>query len=73
MAKLINRIIKLTERLCSVFRKSLHDYSCRKSKHTYKQYQLAIVWCLMKYLKTNYRRIIELLDLMPGIRQAILK
>jgi len=25
----------------------------------------------MKYLKTDYRRIIELLELMPGIRQVI--
>ena len=66
-----NRLIKLTERLRSVFRKSLPDYSCRKSKHTYKQHQLAVIWCIMKYLKTNYRRIIELLDLMPGLRHAI--
>ena len=70
MAKLFNRLIKLTERLRSVFKKSLPAYSCRKSKHVFKQHQLAVVWCLMKYLKTNYRRIIELLDLMPGIRQS---
>ena len=71
MAKLVNRLIKLTERLRSVFKKSLPAYSCRKSKQTYKQYQLAVIWCLMKYLRTNYRRIIELLELMPEIRQAI--
>jgi hypothetical protein len=71
MLRLANKIIKLTERLRSVFKKSLPAYSCRKSKRTYKQHQLAVIWCLMKYLKTNYRRIVELIELMPGIRKAI--
>lgn len=66
-----NRLIKVTERLCSVFKDSLPAYSCRKSKHVYKQYQLAVIWCLMKYLKSNYRRIAELLELMPALRQAM--
>jgi hypothetical protein len=66
-----SRLIKLTEHLCSVFKDSLPAYSCRKSKHTYKQHQLAVIWCLMKYLKTDYRRIVELLGLMPAMRQAI--
>jgi hypothetical protein len=64
-------LIKVTEHLCSAFRKTLPAYSCRKSKHTYKQHQLAVIWCLMKYLKTNYRRIAELLELMPALRQAM--
>ncbi len=71
MLRLANIIIKLTERLRPVFKKSMPAYSCRKSKHTYKQHQLAVIWCLMKYLKTNYRRIVELLELMPGVRQVI--
>jgi hypothetical protein len=66
-----SRLIKLTEHLCSAFKDSLPFYSCRKSKHTYKQYQLAVIWCLMKYLKTDYRRIMELIELMPALRQAI--
>lgn len=71
MKKLVNGIIKLTERLCSVFKNSIPAYSCRRSKHTYKQYQLAVIWSLMKYLKTNYRGIITQLDLMPDIKEAI--
>ena len=67
----VNRIIKLTVRLCSVLSHSLPRYSCRKSRHTYQQYQLAAIWCLMKYTKTDYRRIVELLELMPGVMQAI--
>lgn len=66
-----NRLIKLTEHLCSVFKNSLPKYSCRKSKHTYKQHQLAIIWCLMKYLKTNYRGVIEQLEIMPELMQVI--
>lgn len=66
-----SRLIKITEHLCSVFKDSLPAYSCRKSKHVYKQYQLAVIWCLMKYLKRDYRGIVELLELMPAVRQAI--
>jgi len=66
-----SRLIKVTEHLCSVFMKALPAYSCRKSKHTYRQHQLAVIWCLMKYLKTNYRGVVELLELMPAMRQAI--
>jgi hypothetical protein len=51
--KLVNSLIKLTERLCSVLRNSISAYSCRKSKHKYKQYQLAVIWCLMKRKKEN--------------------
>ena len=71
MVKLFNRLIKLTEQLRSVLSNSIPAYSCRKSKKTYKQPHLAIIWCLMKKLKTNYRGIIEQLELMPGIMQAI--
>ena len=71
MKNKINRLIKLTEHLCSVFKNSMSAYSCRKSKHTYKQYQLAVVWCLMKRLKTNYRGVIEQLELMSELREII--
>lgn len=71
MTNKVNRIIKLTVRLCSVLSHSLPAYSCRKSRHTYEQYLLAAIWCLMKYLKTDYRRIIELLELTPEVMQVI--
>jgi hypothetical protein len=66
-----SRLIKITEHLCSAFREVLPAYSCRKSKHTYKQHQLAVAWCLMKYLKSDYRRVMELVKLMPALRQAM--
>jgi len=69
--KFSNSLIKLTERLCSVISNSIPAYSCRKSKRVYKQYQLAVIWCLMKYLKTNYRRIMEIIDIMPEVRRII--
>ena len=71
MTNKVNRIIKLTVRLCSVLSHSLPAYSCSKSRHTYRQYQLAVIWCLMKYMKADYRRIVELLELMPEVSQAI--
>ena len=71
MKKLANKLIKLTGHLCSVIRNSMPAYSCRKSKHLYKQHQLAVIWCLMKYLKTNYRGIIVMLELMPELMQII--
>lgn len=69
--RLVNRLIKITERLCSVLRNSIPAYSCRKSKHKYKQYQHASILGLMKYLRTDYRGIIERLELMPRLQQVI--
>ena len=71
MKKLVNSVLKITEKLCSVLKNFVPAYSCSKSKHTYKQHQLAVIWCLMKYLRLNYRRTTEILDLMPEIKQMI--
>ena len=67
-----NRLIKFTQLLVKVVRKTrIRLFSCRKSKHTYKQYQHIVVLGLMKYLRTDYRGVIERLECMPEIMKAI--
>lgn len=70
--KLVNRLIKLTRILVKTIKKArIPLFSCRKSKHKYKQYQHIAVLGLMKYKKKDYRGIIELIELMPEIQQLI--
>lgn len=72
MKKLVNSLIKLTRIFVKTIKKArISLFSCRKSKHTYKQYQHIAVLGLMKYKKEDYRGIIELLELMPKIQQII--
>ena len=71
----MNRVNKyiIICRLClqSCRQARIRKYSCRKSKHTYTQHQLIAIYALMKYTKSHYRDIIDLLEVMPEIRQAI--
>jgi hypothetical protein len=46
-------------------------FSCRKSKHTYRQYQHLAVLGLMKYLRSDYRGIVDQLHSMPGVMAAL--
>jgi hypothetical protein len=72
MKLLSNRLIKFTRFMVKVTRKSrIPLFSCRKSKRTYTQRQHITVLGLMKYLRTDYRGVIEQLALMPEIKQAI--
>ena len=72
MKSKVNRLIKFTQLFVKVVRKSrVRWYSCRKSKHTYRQYQHLVILGLMKYLRTDYRGVIERLECMPGIMAAI--
>ncbi len=67
-----NGLIKLTETLISVCRRSrIPLYSCRKSKHVYKQYQHVAVVCLMKQFRLHYRSVIELLEITPELQRII--
>lgn len=66
-----SRIINFTARIRLVLERKLKPYSCRKSKQTYKQHQLAAIWCLMKYLRTDYRGVVELVGEMPRIGEAL--
>lgn len=72
MKKLVNRLIKFTHFLVKVTRRArIPFFSCRKSKHIYKQYQHIAVLGLMKYLRTDYRGVIERLEVMPEIVKVI--
>jgi len=67
-----NRLIKLTGAIVKACRKArIPAYSCRKSKHTYKQHQHLAVLGLMKYMRQDYRGVAEVLELMPRVRKVI--
>ena len=70
MVKLANRILKFSQVLTNITRK-VPLFSCRKSKKLYTQRQHITVLGLMKYLRTDYRGVIDALDLMPEVRQVI--
>ena len=65
-----NRILKFSQILVKITRK-IPLFSCKKSKKVYTQRQHIAVLGLMKYLRTDYRGVIEQLDLMPEVRHAI--
>ena len=65
-----NRILKFSQVLVKITNK-IPLFSCKKSKQTYTQRQHVTVLGLMKYLRTDYRRVIETLDLMPEVKQVI--
>jgi len=72
MKKFVSRLIRFTQQLVSAIRRSrVRWFSCPKSKHTYKQYQHLAVLGLMKYLRSDYRGIIDQLHDMPGVMAAL--
>lgn len=72
MKNKINRLIKLTQVIIKTTKNSrLPLFSNKYSKHTYKQYQHVSILCFMKYMKLNYRSVIQLLELIPKIKQLI--
>ena len=67
-----NRLIKIAGAIVKVCRKArIPAYSCRKSKHVYKQEQHLAVLGLMKYMRQDYRGVAEVLELMPRVRKVI--
>ncbi|MCD6591112.1 MAG: hypothetical protein J7K72_04030 [Candidatus Aenigmarchaeota archaeon] len=67
-----NGLIKLTETLVKVCTRSrILLYSCRKSKHVYKQYQHVVIVCMMKHFRLHYRSVIELLEITPELQRII--
>lgn len=72
MKNKINRLIKLTRALVKAINRARTPlFSCKKSKHTYTQRQHSVILCLMKRMKTDYRGVIEQLELMPQLKQII--
>ena len=49
----------------------LEIYSCKYSKRKYTQHQLLTLVLLKEYLKTDYRSIVELVELMDPVRSRI--
>ncbi len=49
----------------------IRNYSCKMSKKTYKQRQIISIYALMKYLKSNYRGVIGILELMPELLKVL--
>jgi hypothetical protein len=49
----------------------IRKYSCKKSKHVYTQHQLITIHALMRYTKSHYRDIIDLIEAMDIIKEVI--
>ncbi len=49
----------------------LEIYSCKYSKRKYTQHQLMALVLLKEYLKTDYRSIVELVQLMNPVKSRI--
>lgn len=65
-----SRLLKFSQVFVKIT-KNIPLFSCKKSKRTYTQRQHLAVLGLMKYLRTDYRGVIETLDLMPNVKQVI--
>lgn len=63
-----NELIKFVFIGFNVAKKSLPEYSCEKSKHTYTQHQFIALICLMKRLRVDYRLLTSIIQLMPEIQ-----
>ena len=66
-----NELLDVIELSMVVARRSLEDYSCPKSCHTFTQPQLLGCLILKTYLKLTYRGIVELLEASDGLYAAI--
>ena len=66
-----NELLDVLELAMIVARRSLSDYSCPKSCHTFTQPQLLSCLILKTCLKLTYRGVVELLDGSDGLRAAI--
>jgi len=72
MSKFVSKLIRFTEHLVKVIRRArVPLFSCPKSKHTYKQFQHLAVLGLMKYLRSDYRGIVDQLHSMPDVMAAL--
>lgn len=69
---LINKYLKFVDAALAASGNShLEIYSCKYSKRTYTQHQLLTLVLLKEYLKTDYRSIVELVELMDPVRSRI--
>jgi hypothetical protein len=69
---LINRYLKFVDTALAVSGNShLQIYSCKYSKRKYTQHQLMSLVLLKEYLNTDYRSIVELVELMDKVKLKI--
>ena len=67
-----NRYIKLIRYICSVLRSShLPLYSCKYSRRTYTQHQLMAILLFREALSTDYRDVVELINLRGRIKDIL--
>ena len=67
-----NELITFTKTFYTIAKRSLPPlYSSRFSNHTYTQPQHLALLSLMKRLHTTYRRIVQLVELIPEIRTML--
>ena len=67
-----NRLIKIAKAVSVACKNAMIPaFSCRKSRHTYMQYQHASIICMMKCLRLHYRSVMDLLRLTPVLRKVM--
>jgi len=67
-----NRYIRFVEITLKVIKASrIPEYSSKFSKKTYTQHQLLALLLLKEYLGENYREIVDLVEVMDSIKEAI--
>ncbi len=66
-----NELIKFTITAFKVAKKSLPAYSSKYSKQTYTQHQHLTLLYLKKRLRLNYRDLVQLVELIPKIKEII--
>jgi hypothetical protein len=64
-------LVRVTALAMRAARKCMSAYSCPKSKQTFTQPQLMACLILRAYLRTTYRGVIERLEVMPEVREAL--
>lgn len=69
---LSNKYLKFVDAALAASENShLEIYSCKYSKKKYTQHQLLTLVLLKEYLKTDYRSIVELVELMGPVKSRI--
>lgn len=64
-------VVRVANLAIRAARRCASTYSCPKSKHTFTQPQLLACLILRAYLRTTYRGVIERLEVMPEVRDAL--
>jgi len=66
-----SQLLKFTEAYMALASRQVPPYSSRFSKHTFTQPQLVVLYCLKIELGVTYRELIDWLEEMPRLQQAL--